>query len=214
MATLRVCIAEALRALKATAPGDDPTADELIVGLEAAQNVIVDIHDRRGPLWNVDVSAAYVAGEDQRVRIVAGDTVAITLPNSVALFWAHDPYDYGFAGVGATPPAGSTGAADNVQYRAPADGSRVEVVGVTQALYFYRADLNQWLPATGLTVDSELPFNARLNSAFSALLAERLADAVTAAPPSPMLLKRISLARQAMFARVGNSRPHRAGEWL
>lgn len=216
MATVRVAISEAMRALRALAPGDDPTADELAAGLEAAQNLVMDIHEARGPLYDLDVSAAYVAGENQRVRIVSGSVVSVTLPNAVAMFWNWDPYDYGFVpGYPGIPPSGSTGPADNVQYRAPTDGARIEIVGTSQALYFYRADLNQWMPALGLTIDTELPFNNRLTSAFGALLAERLADVVSDAPQiSPTLRARIARGRSAIFIQSGRRRPHRAGEYF
>ena len=35
-------------------------------------------------------------------------------------------------------------AADGVYWRAPRDGARIEIVGTTQALYFYRDDTNAW----------------------------------------------------------------------
>jgi hypothetical protein len=216
MATVRVALKEALRALRATAPGDDPTADELAAGLEAAQALILDIHEARGPLFEIDVGGAYTAGENQRLRIENGATVSITLPNSVSMFWQYDPYDYGFApGYPGVPPQGSTGAADNIAWRAPRDGARIEIVGATQALYFYRADINTWQPATGLTFDSELPLDNRLTDAFAALLAERLLDeATTAAGPSPTLARRIARARTAMFTQPGRRHTRRIGAFL
>jgi hypothetical protein len=215
MATVRVAIAEAMRALRAVAPGEDPTADELAVGLEAAQNLILDIHEARGPLWEIDVSGAYTPGENQRARVENGDTAAITLPNSVAIFWNYDPYDYGFVpGEPGIPPQGSTGAADGIEYRAPRDGARIEIVGTSQALYFYRADLNQWAPATGLSIDAELPFNSRLTSAFAALLAERLMDVVSDAAPTPNLIKRIARGREAIFVQSGRQHTRRLGEYF
>jgi hypothetical protein len=216
VATVRAAVNEALRALRSTGVGDDPTADELAIGLEAAQNLVLEIHEARGPLLELDVSAAYVAGENQRVRIANGAVVSVTLPNAVAMFWSRDPYDYGSAaGNPGMPPAGSTGAADNVACRAPTDGARIEIVGTSQSLYFYRADLNQWMPALGLTIDAELPFNNRLAGAFGAMLAERLADVVADAPQlSPALLRRISRGRSAIFIQSGRRRPHRAGEYF
>jgi hypothetical protein len=215
MATVRAAINEAMRAIRAVAAGDDPTADELAVGLGAAQDLVMEIHEARGPLLDIDVSADYTPGENQRVRVVQGDTVAITLPNSVSLFWQWDPYDYGFVpGYPGQPPAGSTGAADNIEWRPPRDGARIEIVGTTQGLYFYRADLNAWMPALGLTIDTELPFNARLTSAFAALLAERLLEVVSDATPSPNLLKRIARGRSAIFLQSGRRHTHRVGEYF
>lgn len=216
MATVRAAVNEALRALRSTGLGDDPNADELAVGLEAAQNLVLEIHEARGALLDLDVSANYVAGENQRVRITSGAVVQVTLPNSVAMFWQWDPYDYGFVpGHPGLPPAGSTGAADNIQYRAPTDGARIEIVGTSQALYFYRADLNQWMPALGLTTDTELPFNNRLLGPFEAMLAERLADAVSNAPQvSPALARRIAQGRAAIFTQSGRRRSRHVGEYL
>lgn len=204
MATVRAAINEAMRAIRAVGAGDDPTADELAIGLEAAQNLVLDIHEARGPLLDVDVTAATITpSEDQRLRIQAGATTVVTLPNAIPLFSTYDPYDYGFIAPQAAAPMGSTGVADGYAYRQPRDGSRIEIVGTTQALYFYRSDLNDWMPATGLTLDVELPFNARLTSAFAALLAERMMDVVSAEQPTPMLLGRIARGRRAMFSRTG-----------
>jgi len=202
MATVRAVVAEALRALRVTAPGDEPVADELAAGVEAAQALVLEIHQGRGPLREIDVAADHVAAEDQRVRIAAGATVEVVLPNAVAL--SPD---------GPSADRGSAGPADGVLWRAPADGARIEIVGVDQGLYFYRADLNVWSPGLGLTLDSELPFNARLSGAFAALLAERLADPV-AVIPSPMLSRRIGRARAAMFIQPGRARTRRVGEYF
>ena len=104
---------------------------------------------------------------------------------------------------------------NGVRWRAPADGVRVEIVGATQGLFIYRADLNAWAPALGLTIDADLPFNARLAGAFTALLAERLADAAAVGlPPSPMLLRRIGRARAAMFTQPGRARSSRVGAYF
>jgi|GEM_PF-2934248 len=218
MATVRVAIARAMRDLRAIAPGDDPTTDELIAGLEAAQTLILELHEARGPLWQVDAASDYVAGQNQRVRVEAGDTISVTLPNAVAMWGQYEPYDYGFTPlINGQPytPAGSTGPADYVEWKAPDDGARIEIVGATQALYFYRADLNQWMPALGLTVDAELPLNERLTAHFEALLAEALADThSTAAAPPLVLQKRIARARAAMFLQSGRHRSHHAGEYF
>jgi hypothetical protein len=224
MSTVRVAFKEAMRLLKAAAPGDDPTVDELNVGLEAAQQLILEIHEARGPMLDVDIpqplncadpptSGTVCPGENVRLRIQANFTATVELPNSVSIFGRYDPYDYGFApNERWHPQVGSTGAADGVYWRAPRDGARIEIVGTTQALYFYRADTNAWQPATGLTLDTELPFNALLQGAFAALLAERLADVVANLPqPTKAQLARIAHARELMFSRPGVERaPTRA----
>jgi len=231
MSTVRYALTQALRLLRATAPGDAPTADELAVGLEAAQQLVLEIHEARGPLLDVDVpppiwgacvgetaptSGTICPGENQRLRIQAGYTATVELPNSVSMFGSYDPYDYGFQpGTVWTPQVGSLGAADGVYFRAPADGSRIEIVGTSQGLYFYRADTNAWLPALALTIDGELPFNARLQGPFAAMLAERLADVLADLPqPTPAQKARIAHAREAMFSQTGRRRPPTRGEYL
>lgn len=215
MATCRVVIAEALRALAAIAPGDDPAIDELTTGLEAVQNLILNLHEARGPLIDVDTTAAtYIAGENQRVRIQAGDTATITLPNSIAVTGQIDPNDYGFSlSLNAQPPQGSTAIADGLTWRQPRDGTRIEIVGTLQALYFYRADTNAWTQANGLTLDAELPLNNRYTSAFAAMLAERLA-VFYPVPITPVLAKRIARGNAALMLRMGTARDPVMGQYL
>jgi hypothetical protein len=221
MATCRVIVAEAMRALKALGQGDAPTIDELTTGLEAIQNLVLDLHDARGPMLDVDVPLAFsrdpcappqnaltcIPSENQRIRIQAGATVTIILPNAVPLFDTPDPCDYGFGAGAVAPAVGTTGAADGVAYRQPRDGARIEVVGATQALYFYRADINSWMAATGLTLDTETPLNNRYSSALAALAAERLMETLPGTDePSPGLAKRIARGRSVLMLRTGTTR--------
>jgi hypothetical protein len=209
MSTVRTAIAEALRLLRVNDPGDGPTAEELAIGVSEAQDLILGIHEARGPLLNIDITGNYTPGQNQRLRVQAGYTVSVTLPNSVAIFDSYDPYDYGFdpglpPDSPANPPLGSTGAADGVAWRQPTDGARIEIVGTQQGLWFYRDDTNAWVSALGLAVDSELPVNGRLAGHFAALLAERLSDVVSSAPDlSPALKARVARARQTLFIRPG-----------
>ncbi len=209
MPTCRAVIAQALTALSAIAPGDEASADELAAGLEALQSVILDLHDARGPLIDVDVSTpAYTPAENQRLRIQAGDTATVTLPNAVPIWPAPAPAcDYGFTGTTTLPPTGTTASADGVQFRSPRDGTRIEIVGTTQGLYFYRADLNAWNAATGLALDDEAPLNARHASALSALVAERLIEALPGLyQPTPALARRIARGAMALMLRNGVAR--------
>ncbi len=206
MATCRVIIAEALRALKAIGIGDEPGVDELTVGLEALNALTLDIHDGRGPMLDVDAAASLIPSENQRIRIQAGDTIAVTLPNAIPIFSTPEPNDYGFNTSTVAPPVGTTGAADGIQYRQPRDGTRIEIVGTMQALYFYRADINAWIAATGLTADAETPFNNRYTSALGALLAERLMEALPGSgDPTAGLARRIARGRSALMLRTGTT---------
>jgi hypothetical protein len=217
MSTVRAAIVKALRLIRATAAGDAAEADELAVGLAAAQDLALAIHEARGPLLTLDITGNTTPGENQRLRVQAGASVSVTLPNSVAIYGSYDPYDFGFdpglaPGSPAHPPLGSTGAADGVAWRQPTDGARIEIVGIQQGLYFYRDDTNAWVSALDLTLDSELPINGRLAGDFAALLAERLSDVMSTAPDLSAALKaRVARAREALFLRPGRRRaPTRA----
>jgi len=208
MATCRAVILRSIRALRGIAPGDEPTADELAVGMEALQDLILTLHNARGVMCDIDVTADYTPGENQRVRIVLGSVVAITLPEGVQAdpCWI-DPFDYGFVAPSLTPASGSTGTPDGIQYRPPRDGARIEIVGTVQALYFYRADLNQWKPATGLALDDEMPLNERYTANVALLLADGLLDQwPDIAEPTPNLTRRIAGARAALMMQTGTAR--------
>lgn len=215
MATPRAVISRALRLIKAMAPGDEPQIDDLTVGLEALHDLVTMIHEARGPMCDIDVTADYTPGENQRVRVQAGDTVSITLPNAVPCFNYVDYNDYGFIPPAFAPTGGTTGAADGVQFRQPRDGTRIEIVGRTQGLYFYRADLNQWMDAANFGLDDELPFNERLTEAVSALLARSLIDQwPDTAPPSPTLTRRIAAGNVALLMRTGTARSPVRADYL
>ena len=209
MSTVRTAIVGALRLLRAASAGDDPTADELAAGLAETQDLVLALHEARGPMLNIDITGSYTPGENQRLRVQAGYTVAVTLPNSVAIWGSYDPYDYGFdpglpPNSPANPPLGSTGPADGVAWRQPTDGARIEVVGTQQGLWFYRDDTNAWVSALGLTLDGALPLNSRLAGHVAAILAERLSDVVSTAPDlSPVLKTRVARARETLFTRPG-----------
>ncbi len=207
MATCRVLITEALRAIRVLAPGDEPHVDDLTSGLSMLQSLVLDIHNARGPLLDVDITApAWVASEDQRLRIQAGDTATITLPNTIPMYVTWDPYDYGFSPPTTAVPVGATASADGLQYRTPRDGARIEIVGTTSALYLYRADINAWMAAYGLTLDVEAPLNARYNHALIALLAESLSTVMPQAQLAPLMMARIGRARGVIFTQTGADR--------
>lgn len=203
-----------MRSLDALASGDDPTVDELNEGLSAVGDLILDLHEAMGPMREVDVTADYTPSENQRVRIQAGASIDVTLPNSVPVFAQRALCDYGFSGGAQAIPAGSTGIADGVQLRQPRDGARIEVVGVNQQIYFYRADLNSWMPATGLALDDELPINARLTSHFTSALIGRLMDVFPGQEPSPSVARRIARGNAALMLRTGTQRDPVAGEYF
>ena len=107
-----------------------------------------------------------------------------------------------------------TGPADAVQFRAPRDGARIEIVAVTTALYFYRADINTWTPAYGLTLDMESPLNARHNRAFSTMLAGGMSTWFPQAQLPPLMMARIGRARASIFTQAGTSRDPVRADYL
>lgn len=206
MPTCRKIIVDALLPMKAIAPGDDPTVDELNVALDAFQQLLLEWHEARGALTDVDISADYVAGADQRIRVQDGVIgITVTLPNAVPTLVTHDPYDYGFIATPLCPPQGTTAPADGVQWRQPRDGERVEIVAANaQAIYFYVADLNNWASVYGLTLDAVAPVSVRHAQHWSARLAERLIPIwPDADEPSPALVRRIALANHTLLVRPG-----------
>ena len=202
----RDVLADAFAALGVISFGGEPTADEIEGGLAAIQKIVLDLHAARDPLKTVDVGNDYIASENQRVRVEAGATVNVTLPNSIVpLGVSANQTNIGHLD-GATDclTTGSISAADGRLSCAPRDGARIEIVGVAQALYFYRADTNAWIVAEPLIIDGPTPLNARYDSALAALVAERLCDPMNVLP-SPTLVRRIARANAALMLQTATS---------
>ena len=199
MTTCRDILTDALGALGLVGFGGQPSADEIDGGLFALSRVVFELHGARGALRSVDVSADYLASENESVRIEANASVVVTLPNSVLIRSDIGGDDYF---VGSTScyhlSVGSSAPADGCLSRPPRDGARIEIVGTTQALYFYRSDTNAWVSAAPLMIDGPTPMNARYDGALAALVAERLCDPMNVAP-SPTLLRRIARGNAALL---------------
>lgn len=206
MATCRDLISEAVLAFEGLGFGDDLTAAEVAYGLTVIQREIRRLHEARGPLTDVDVTGDYTAGENERVRVQDGSTVSVTLPNSIYTS-ASGANDYGFATT--TPPRGSTDNANGTTLRAPRDGARVEIVGTSQGLYFYRSDTNEWVECGSLTIDGSMPLNASYLSDFAAMLAVRMAPrwpGKSQIIPSAALMREEGAARLRLYYRHGVTR--------
>lgn len=214
MTTLRDVATESLRALKALAPGDGMTVDEIDSTLDAIQSIILELHEARGPMRDVDVTADYTAGENERVRIQNGYTVTVSLPNAISMINGRPCTDYGFFD-GPSVPTGTSGIADGVVWRQPRDGTRVEIVGTSQALYFYRADQNLWVQADQRGIDDLMPLNSRYKGHLGALVAGRLVDTWPGLfEPTPSLATRIGRANAALLLRSGTQRSAVVGEYF
>ncbi len=187
--TCRDIIRDALRELGVIAPGDELNVDDIEVGIVRLQTTTLALVEGRGPWTTVDVVDDYAPAEGERVRVSQGASVTITLPDTVD---------------------GGGG-----QRRAPLDGARIAVVGTTQGVFLYRADLNAWVQADALSVDSQVPFNAVHHGGLAALLAVSLANAWPSRPtPTPPTLKRAADARAELMFAVGNPRPRLAADFF
>jgi hypothetical protein len=207
LTSCRDILIDAFGALGVIAFGGQPTADEIDGGLLAIEAVVMDVHAARGPLRETDVSIDYLASENERVRVEAGANVVITLPNSILAGGGVASNDYGFGSLGCPSfSRGSGDAADGRLSRPPSDGARIEIVGATQALYFYRSDINVWAAAGPLAIDGPTPFNVRYDGAIAALVAERLCDRMNVAP-SPALVKRIARGNAMLLVQSAAVRP-------
>ena len=205
MNACRDILVEAFAALGAISFGGEPTADELDAGLSAMTRVILELHEARGPMTEIDVNADFLATENQRVRVEAGVSVAVTLPNSIPCEPKARWGDYGQANAGPAGPLGIASAADGSRSRPPRDGSRIEIVASTQVLYFYRSDINAWIVASPVEIDGPSPLAARYESALAALVAERLCDTMNVSP-SAVLSRRIARGNGALLLRQSTPR--------
>lgn len=218
MATCRELIKRAVQSFGAGF-GDDLILREVQIGLEAVQDEMRALHEARGPLYTVDVTDDYTAGENERVRVQNGYTVDVSLPNSIR---ALRRSDYGEISQ-SDQPTGSSAVADGVIYRAPRDGSRVEIVGTTQGLYFYRSDTNEWVNCNALTIDGSMPLNAAYLADFAAILAHRLCPiwpstdgkgAMVLREPTPSLMRAFHRAKHRLYGRPGVERDAVAGSYF
>lgn len=215
MATCRDVLREAVEAFEGIAAGDDLTVDEIAKGLVSIQREVRRIHQGRGPLTDVDVTAAYTAGENERVRVQDGYTVLVTLPNLIATDLGNRN-DYGFAST--LPPSGSSAVGgSDTSWRAPRDGTRIEIVGTTQELWFYRSDLNEWVDANALTIDSDMPLNADYLMDFAAIISVRLCKtwpARVSLVPTAQMLREAGQANARLLIQPGRVRAALAAEFF
>lgn len=212
MATCRQIAERIAKRFGAIAPGDDLSVGEVETLLEAIQDEMRRLHEARGPLTEVDVTADYTAGENERVRVQNGYTVAVTLPNSIEIT-ASRRRDYGYAGEGDTP-AGSGAIADGTAWRAPRDGSRVEIVGTSQGLYFYRSDTNEWVNCNALAIGGSMPLNAAYLADLACLIAVKVCRDWTGREPTGQMYREEREARQRIYGRPGVRRETVAGAFF
>lgn len=148
-----------MRLLGLIEDGGAPSATELADGLQSLQAMIDGLPALMlgGPWIDVDVTADYTAGEDQRIRLTDPlATVDITLPATI------EDTDL------------ETGT------RAPRNGARVQIVGMLsgspyRATYVYSSYLGAWVRIDALTLSSDNPLGPEHDDGLAALLAQRFA---------------------------------------
>lgn len=181
--TIRDIIADAMERTGLNTDGGRSIGPrDLDQALRITQQMILNLPGMRW--WkDVETSASYTAGENERIRVTTASAVTITVPTAVAssrsLLWCCNQIELVCTGY---------------DDRAPSDGARVHVSDVFSSdntTYFYRADIAQWTPATALTLESDSPLSAEYDEGLGAMLALRLSafknvplDDVTAATAS------------------------------
>lgn len=168
--------------------GEYPTPNEEADAIRNLQSMILSLPGMVS--WTeVEIEAAYTAGENERIRVITTDAVTITVPEAVAssrrILWCCNQI---------------TLACEGYDDRAPMDGARVAIADAysdASAVYYYRADIAQWTPATDLTRDSEMPLNADMDRHLTAMLAATLSPDV--APSTSALVTEGNLRMQRRF---------------
>lgn len=144
--TMRDTLTAAIRMTGARALNDTPDADEMAVALDAFQTMIGSLP--KVFLTDVLVSAAYTAGEDERVFSTAAAPIVVTLPDTVI-------------------------DANSGLERPPRNGAMV-VVAVTGSRHIYISELGAWQTSSGLTLDSVQPFGPEHEQGLRAMTAARI----------------------------------------
>lgn len=155
--TLRDLVARSLRMLRVYGSGVDPTQEESADGVAAFKSMVMawPAFGVGGPLADVLITAAYTAGEDERVTM-SGGVFLVTLPATVV-------------------------DADTSEDRPPRDGAIVYVAGATPEVNVYRAAYASWVDLNAITLNDAQPFGPEHDEGLAALLAIRLSPEYGAA---------------------------------
>ncbi len=194
MTTCAEIIRDALQRNQFLQDGEYPTPNEENGALRKLQAIILSLPGMTH--WrDVEASGNYTAGEDERVRVNVSSAVTITVPASVSSahkqLWCCNQIVLTCSGY---------------DDRAPRDGAKV---GVSDAFsdahvtYFYRSDKAEWLAATDLTRDSEIPLNQDMDQGLTALLCCDLAAGDIRHTLHPLVAQQAVEARAKMRGRYG-----------
>lgn len=164
--TVRQILIDAVEQIGAKDAGENLEAGYGAQGLRIYQNMVLNLPGMRW--WNeVEASANYTAGENERVRVIVDTAVSITVPVAVSsaqkVLFCCNQIELKCSGY---------------DDRAPKDGARVHVSDAfsdSAFTYFYRGDIAQWTQANALTLDSEVPLSSEWDEGSAAMLAARWA---------------------------------------
>lgn len=163
MATVQEGVTRALRYLSVVNEGHPaPAPYESDVALQALKALYVQLvtGGRFGPITDVAVTAAYTAGENERIADLSGVAVAITLPASVV--------------------DAVTGLS-----RAVEDRSVVQIVG--GSTWIYDTGQGAWVDTQAITLASQFPLGHRFMTALAALLAVVVAPELGVSAPETVV---------------------------
>ena len=163
MTTVQEGVTRALRYLSVVNEGHPaPAAYESDIGLQALKALYVQLvtGGRFGPITDVAVTAAYTAGENERIADLSGVAVAVTLPASVV--------------------DAVTGLS-----RAVEDRSVVQIVG--GSTWIYDTGQGAWVDTQAITLASQLPLGHRFMTALAALLAVVVAPELGVSAPETVV---------------------------
>jgi len=152
MATCLQFLERAMRALKVLGAGVSLTPDEAADSLVVFQDLYYDLIDKGADLTDVLVSAAYTAGENERVFNTSGAPVTITTPETIE-------------DTSVVPDANGD------QLRAPREYSVISVSGSPRQTYVYDAYLGAWTEIEELVLSDTPPWSTQLGQGLVAMLA-------------------------------------------
>jgi len=157
MATCRSLLTRAMRMLRVKGAGEAMSADEAEDALVVLQDLYYDLIDLGADLDDVLVSAAYTAGENERIFNTSESGVVITSPETIE-------------DLSVTPDA------DGNQLRAPRDMSVISIAGSPRQTRVYDATLGTWTTIEDLALTGDAPWATQFGQGFVAMLAMLLAD--------------------------------------
>jgi hypothetical protein len=177
-------VRRALRLLGVIPAGAEPAGTDQADTMERLQSVIMDLPGLvlNGRWHEKAISAAYTAGEGQRIAVTSPGVV--TLPSAI------------------TPTGGCT--------RPPLDLARVWVQGVAEngGLWVYVASLGEWRQLDALEIGGEFPFGPEDVDGLSAQLAVAMMDEYgTQYPAGPRTISKAQASVASFRARFRKVQP-------